>query len=794
MLDPLPDIERAFSMVYAVEKQREVQIEMNDSISHMACQLTLKNNKGEGDKPMYKKKPYIDKRNAICSNCRKPGHTQDTCFQLHGVPDWYKTLTDKKKKGKHFAANVDEKQQTSVSGSSANVSEMMTELIKLLQKNNTPSDPLTSYANFAQFDDQFADVNASDAISDLPCDACHKAKQSRLSFPISQSQSVKPFDLVHMDLWGPYKTTNISACSYVLTLVDDHTRSLWTFLLRHKSQVSHTLKTFCTLVQNQFSTTIKILRSDNGSEFVNLECKMLCTELGIIHQTTCTYTPQQNGRVERKHRHLLNVARAILFHASLPIKFWGDSILTATFLINRTPTKLLDWKSPYEVLYGHPPLYHHLRTFGSLCYATNLSPQKTKFHSKAIKCIMIGYAMHQKAYKLYDLDADNVLFSRDVQFYEHVFPFANSSSTPSHIPLPLVLLHSDTNPSLTANIEPSMHQSLSSSTPTSPVQTSSNHSTSPASPQNSDTTPTHPVLRRCKWVFKTKLRADGSVERYKARLVAKGFTQIEGLDYTDSFSPVAKTVTVRLFFAFAAAQGWPLQQMDVNNAFLHGHLDEDLYMTPPEGYSVAPGMVCKLQSLHTIIVYSLNARAAGLMALMVYVDDILVTGPCLEDIDTVKDYLHNLFTIKDMGDARYFLGLEIARSSTGIYVAQTKYVLDIVSDAGLSRAKSASIPLPLGLKLTADCGALLVNPDSYRRLIGRLLYLAFTRPDISHSVQQLSQYLNRPCDEHWKAALHIVRYLKGSPTLGLFFLPTPILSSLRIVTLIGRLAQIPAAL
>ncbi|KAL0315883.1 UNVERIFIED_CONTAM: Copia protein, partial [Sesamum radiatum] len=196
----------------------------------------------------------------------------------------------------------------------------------------------------------------------------------------------------------------------------------------------------------------------------------------------------------------------------------------------------------------------------------------------------------------------------------------------------------------------------------------------------------------CKWVFKKKLWADGLVERYKARLVAKGFTQIEGLDYTDNFSPVAKTVIVRLFFAFVAAQKWPLHQMDVNNAFLHGHLDEELYMIPPEGYSVTLGTV----------------------------------WPNMEEIQTVKDYLHSLFTIKDIRDARYFLGLEIARSSIGIYDAQTKYAMDIVRDTGLTNEKSTSTPLPLGLKLTADCGALLVNSDSYRRLIGQLLYLAFT--------------------------------------------------------------------
>ncbi|KAL0327865.1 UNVERIFIED_CONTAM: Retrovirus-related Pol polyprotein from transposon TNT 1-94 [Sesamum calycinum] len=139
----------------------------------------------------------------------------------------------------------------------------------------------------------------------------------------------------------------------------------------------------------------------------------------------------------------------------------------------------------------------------------------------------------------------------------------------------------------------------------------------------------------CKWVFKMKLRADGTVERYKARLVAKVFNQVEAIDYVDNFSPVAKTVIVRLFLAFAAAQVWPLQQLDVNNAFLHGHLDEDLFMIPPEGFSVAPGLVCK---------------------------------PSLDEIQNLKSYLHKLFTIKDIGDARYFLALEIARSYSGIYV------------------------------------------------------------------------------------------------------------------------------
>ncbi|KAK4382085.1 Retrovirus-related Pol polyprotein from transposon RE1 [Sesamum angolense] len=258
---------------------------------------------------------------------------------------------------------------------------------------------------------------------------------------------------------------------------------------------------------------------------------------------------------------------------------------------------------------------------------------------------------------------------------------------------------------------------------------------------------------------------------------------------------MAKVVTVRLFPTIATSHGWPIHQLDINNAFLHGYLDEDLYMLPPEGYSVEPGMVCKLerslyglkqasrqwnvefttklqefgfmQSSHDYCLF-VKTTDSGLLALLVYVDDILLTGSSLEEIQAVKCYLHDLFTIKDIGEARYFLGLEIARNSKGSYVAQTKYILDIVKDTGLLEAKAASTPLPQGLKLTSDCGALLQNPDSYRCLVGRLLYLSFTRPDISHSVQQLSQFLNHPCELHMSAALHVVKYLKGCPSKGLF--------------------------
>ncbi|KAL0413994.1 UNVERIFIED_CONTAM: Retrovirus-related Pol polyprotein from transposon RE2 [Sesamum radiatum] len=295
----------------------------------------------------------------------------------------------------------------------------------------------------------------------------------------------------------------------------------------------------------------------------------------------------------------------------------------------------------------------------------------------------------------------------------------------------------------------------------------------------------------CRWIYKLKLKPDGSIEGYKARLVAKGYNQVEGEDYTDCFAPVAKAVTVRLFLAVAVSKGWAIHHLDVNNAFLHGSLKEDIYMDPPEGYEVKPGYVCKLRkSLYGLkqasrqwnqkfteklevfgFVQSKNDYClftkevfGGQVALLVYVDDILVTAPSESCIQQVKEYLHDLFTIKDLGLAKYFLGIELARSSQGLLATQTKYISDIVKDAGLTQATATNTPLPAGIKFTPDSGALLPDPSKYHRLVGRILYLGFTRPDISHAAQQLSQYLQHPCQLHWDAAIHLVKYLKGCTT------------------------------
>ena len=247
------------------------------------------------------------------------------------------------------------------------------------------------------------------------CAVCPMAKQTRLPFSLSSISSHVPFALLHCDIWGPHKLKSTSRARYFLTIVDDYTRCTWIFLMTHKSETQSLMKSFVTFVRSQFSTTIKAIRSDNGAEFLSLREFFL--DNGVEFQRSCVYTPQQNGVVERKHRHILIVARALLFQANLPLSFWGECVLTAVYLINRLPTPLLSNQSPYERLYSRSPKLDHLRVFGCLCYATVVQPLQ-KFDSRAHRCIFVGYPTGQKGYKLYDLRTKQFLVSRDVKFHE----------------------------------------------------------------------------------------------------------------------------------------------------------------------------------------------------------------------------------------------------------------------------------------------------------------------------------------------------------------------------------------
>lgn len=171
-----------------------------------------------------------------------------------------------------------------------------------------------------------------------------------------------------------------------------------------------------------FYTSVKCLKIDNGSEFFRNEFMSLLATIGIMHQSSCVYTPQQNGVVKRKHKIILKMARSLRFQASIPLKFLGECITTAVYLINRLPYKVIGNKTPFEMLYLHSPSLQHLRVFGCLCYAS--SPKvHDKFSPRVIPIVLIGYSFTQEGYILYDLYSKTFLVNRNVIFQENIYPF-----------------------------------------------------------------------------------------------------------------------------------------------------------------------------------------------------------------------------------------------------------------------------------------------------------------------------------------------------------------------------------
>ncbi|GJY65189.1 putative RNA-directed DNA polymerase [Tanacetum coccineum] len=709
-----------------------------------------------------------------------------------------------------------------------------------------------------------------------PCEVCHKAKQTREPFPLSVHKTKRLGDLVHLDVWGPYRVISREGFKYFLIVVDDFTRAVWVFLMQSKTE---------------------------------------------------------NGETERHHRHLLNTARALMFQGGLPLNMWPEYVLTATYLINRLPTAVLSGKSPYECVYKTEPNLLHLKTFCYLCFLTVLN-KSDKFGSRADKCVFVGYDFNKKGYKLYNLDQKKFIFSRDVKFYETVFPFKNNSFTKEYVfeengINDLNFINETNDNSLRSNdpyddggdsadngnksapkgsvnspndntiddaakdqshvqTESTYTIDLSGSSPNRKVNQDNQYATEIEVSEgiqnttdnddnyesegedlegfgqlfeSSDQQAVGQNLRRSSrkstlpsklkdyelnknvkysinkvinyshlsidnLVFTTSLnkihepstyaeaiKDSRSVKamnqeiealnrnntwRFKARLV----NQREGIDYEETFSPVVKIVTIRCILTIAVNNKWPLFQLDINNAFLYGELEEDVYMSIPEGYSdQGDKRVCKLvkslyglkqapskwnekltslliengfkQSLNDFSLFVKNDKDVMLI-LLVYVDDIIVTGNNVDEINKFKQFLGSKFLIKDLGKLKYFLGIKVLDIDNGICLTQRNYFTELLNEFGMLAFKPCSTPIEVNLddkKVVAKYGddVPLTGITNYQNLIGKLIYLTMTRPDISYVVHCLSQVMHKPMQSHLRLAFRVLRYLKKEPGLGITF-------------------------
>ncbi|KAG8477711.1 hypothetical protein CXB51_027707 [Gossypium anomalum] len=413
------------------------------------------------------------------------------------------------------------------------------------------------------------------------CEHCVFGKQKRVRFTRGIHNTKETLEYIHSDLWGPSR------------------------------------------VPSRDGKQIKYLRTDNGLELCSDEFNRLCKSEGIVRHLTVRHTPQQNDVAERMNRTIMEKVRCMLSNANLPKSFWAEAASTACFLINRSPSVAIEKKTPQEVWSGNPANYSDLKIFGCPAYA---HVNNGKLEPRSIKCVFLGYKAGVKGYKLWCPENRKVVISRDVVFDEtamlpnlslkdcsnkenqkQVEHQINTESTPQkYAEADLVAYALNVAEDIDANQEPSNYsEAISCEDSEKWMFAMQEEMESLHKNKTWDLVklPKGKKTVRCKWVFKKKEGTPGVEEpKYKARLVAKGYSQVPGVDFTDVFSPVVKHSSIRALLGIVAMHDLELEQLDVKTAFLHGELEEDIYMQQPEGFTVSEkeDYVCLLKKSLTI--------------------------------------------------------------------------------------------------------------------------------------------------------------------------------------------------
>lgn len=302
-----------------------------------------------------------------------------------------------------------------------------------------------------------------------------------------------------------------------------------------------------------------------------------------------------------------------------------------------------------------------------------------------------------------------------------------------------------------------------------------------------------------KWVFKTKLNENGEIDKYKARIVAKGYAQQYGIDYTEVYAPVARLDTIRLVIALAAQEGWNIFQLDVKSAFLHGELSEEVYVQQPQGYE-QKGEEHKVYKLNKALyglkqaprawyskiegyfakegfekchyehtLFTKSKEGGKLLIVSLYVDDLIFTGNDKSMCEEFKKSMMLEFDMSDLGKMRYFLGIEVLQHSDGIYVCQRKYAHEVLERFGMDKSNLVKNPIVPGCRLSKDENGAKVDASLFKQVVGSLMYLTATRPDLMYGVSLISRFMSCPTEQHWSAAKRLLRYLKGTTDLGIFY-------------------------
>ncbi|KAD4180043.1 hypothetical protein E3N88_28634 [Mikania micrantha] len=746
------------------------------------------------------------------------------------------------------------------------------------------------------------------------CVACLKGKQHKSSHHAKKINSITTFlHLLHMDLFGPTSVKSLGRKSYFLVVTDDFSRYTWVFFLSTKDETAEILKSFILRVENE-SDHVKIIRSDQGTEFKNHVLNSFCESKGITRQFSAPRTPQQNGVAERRNRTLIEAARTMLSDAKLPITFWAEAVNTACYVQNRVlgyfveysshakayrvyikasriieesanaqfnehtlnkPGTGPDWlfdldsfTSVFNLVKEYVPVSQSATTDTSkgtreddfrvelpiasrqiLAESTSaqngVSQTETTNTSQAGPSIESTFDLqHQEEVGSPSAEATNLETTCPGENQPTTVQIQNSQDMPE-IQLEVVLpdlesinldevsqldviprnrIH-NTHPveNIIGNVEEgvrtrsSMHEAnvclfscfLSQIEPKKVTEALKDNSWVEAMQEELLQFQRQEVWKTCplpkgkygigtKWVFRNKKDDKGVVIKNKARLVVQGYTQEEGIDYDEVFAPVARIEAIRIFLAFAAAKNFKVFQMDVKSAFLYGKIEEEVYVCQPPGFEDPkfPDHVCKLDKalygLHqaprkwyetlSSFLLSNNFRRGTIdktlffkksnqhiMLVQIYVDDIIFGSTNESLCKDFESLMKSKFEMSSMGELTFFLGLQVKQTPTGIFINQSKYVKDILERFKMSDCKALGTPMSKTTSLGPDLEGEDVDQHQYRAMIGSLMYLTASRPDIMFATCVCARFQATPKVSHLLAVKRIFRYLKGAPNLGLWY-------------------------
>jgi len=686
------------------------------------------------------------------------------------------------------------------------------------------------------------------------CEACAYGKMHKLPARTSELRKCEVGEIVHADIIGPMECSSLSGSRFALVMKDELTAFRTVYFLKNKSQVIDMVEKYLQTVKEETGKAVKRFRSDNGTEFVNYSMNKLFQSHQIKHELAAPYTPEQNGMAERENRTMIEMARTMLQSNQLPKFLWAEAMNTASYLMNRVINRKMS-STPFELWFGKPPEYDHLRVFGCNAYVLVPNPFRKKWDAKAEKMTFVGYTETTKNYRLYDSCRKRVIIAKHVKFDETLVSSNRAQSQRSvetrervsladlesegegtvstraespillrevnedperqvndisnitrisnaskrydlrdraHLPVPRYLLMSIAD-------EPNTYEEALNSTEREKwLQAMAEEMSSLQENKVFELTflPASKCAIKNRWVFRIKQNPDGSVDRFKARLVAKGFTQQPGTDFNETFSPVVRYDSVRLILSIASVYKMKIKQFDVTTAFLYGELDEELYMEQPTGFEDGTNRVCRLlkglyglkqaprqwnvkfhdclkqlglkrcESDHCIY-FAREGNELTILAL--YVDDGLVCSTDLCIIDRIVSSLTEKFKIK-FGEVDLFVGMEIINDHRGIKIHQTSYINRLLTKFGMQDCKAVSTPGSSQLKLISNSSSDLSLP--YRELIGALMFLtSVSRPDIAFEVSRAAQFMSCFNEDHWIAAKRILRYLRGTISVGIMFSP-----------------------